>query len=495
MNLSEINTYESAVSYCLAVPRFTKKNDMESTRDFYNFLGKPGSKARIVHVAGTNGKGSVCAFLQSICMQLGKKTGMFTSPHLCDIRERIRFDSFMISQEEFLCAFLRFKENLSVFREQHPNKQDYHPSYFELLFFIGMLYFEKSMPDIILLETGLGGRLDATNIIEKPAVCVITKIGFDHMEYLGDTLTQIAGEKAGILKKEVPVVYWKEKKEAAKVIEEKAVSLSSPCIIVSKEDVNSNLFHDKYIDFSYKSRYYGYVRFLIETKAVYQMENAALAIAAAEQLFLEEYELENINAAKMSVDFSMSEHKRNPDKEEFRTFQSLGEEVNSKNLSSYGDFQKRVIFLKKLQEGIKNMHWAGRMEEVLPGVFLDGAHNEDGIEAFLATVKQDRCRGKRSLLFSVVSDKQYQKMAKMIVESGLFDCIYTAEIASERSITEEELVILFRGAEKIKHFTTPEEALQGMICDRDEDDYLYAAGSLYLIGQLKEWLNRKAKVY
>ncbi len=454
MKLEEIKNYESAVSYCLAVPRFTKKNDMESTKDFYDFLGKPGSHTKIVHVAGTNGKGSVCAFLQSICIQFGKKTGMFTSPHLCDIRERIRLDSTMISKEEFFKAFCMFREKLMAFQEQRPDRKEYHPSYFELLFFVGMVYFESQKPDIILLETGLGGRLDATNIIENPAVCVITKVGFDHMEYLGETLSEIAGEKAGIIKRGVPVVYWKEKEDVTKIIEEKAGSLSSPCISVSKEDVNSNFFHDKHIDFSYKSRYYGYVGFTVKTKAVYQIENAAIAIAVAEQLFLTKEQLE---------------------------------------AGICGDFQKDEMFLKKLQEGIRNMHWAGRMEEVLPGVFFDGAHNEDGIDAFLATVKEDKCSGRRSILFSVVSDKQYQKMAEKINKSGLFDCIYTAQIASDRGVTNEELVELFRGAEKIKHFTTPEEALQGMICDRDENDYLYAAGSLYLIGQLKEWLEESCR--
>ena len=112
MNLSEVNTYESAVSYCMAVPRFTKKNNMESTRDFYEFLERPGTKSKIIHIAGTNGKGSVSAFLQSIFLKAEKTTGMFTSPHLCDIRERIRLNGEMLSDEEFLEAFLHIKNNL-----------------------------------------------------------------------------------------------------------------------------------------------------------------------------------------------------------------------------------------------------------------------------------------------------------------------------------------------------------------------------------------------
>ena len=433
MNLSEVNTYESAVSYCLAVPRFTKKNRPEDTKDFFEFLGKPGTRAKIIHIAGTNGKGSVSAFLQSICLQAGIQVGMFTSPHLCDIRERIRLNGDLISKEAFLEAFFEIERCLFTYWESFPDRKEYHPTFFELLFFISMVCFEKTNPEMIILETGLGGRLDATNIIEKPEICIITKIGYDHMEYLGDTLSKIAGEKAGIIKAHIPVVYWQEKEEVDTVIEEKAKSLSSPCISVSKDLVDLLFFDDKRIDFSYKSRYYDYVRFSVSTKAVYQTENAALAIAAAEQLF--------------------------------------GKDM-----------------LPHIQAGITAMHWDGRMEEVLPHVFFDGAHNEDGIDAFLNSVELDACKGRRSLLFSVVHDKQYQKMADMILASGLFDAIYTAPLASDRSVSKEELETLFRGNYPVKCYISPEEALKDMLNDRGADDYLYVAGSLYLIGQLKEWL-------
>ena len=430
MNLSEVKTYEAAVSYCLAVPRFTKKNDMESTRDFFSYLGKPGTNAQIIHIAGTNGKGSVSAFLQSICLKAGKKVGMFTSPHLCDIRERVRVNGKMCSEEAFLQGFLAVKEALFSYWEKRPEKKEYHPTFFEMLFFIGMSCFEKESPDVIVLETGLGGRLDATNVVDKPALCVITKVGFDHMEYLGTTLSEIAGEKAGIIKPSVPVVYWKEREEVSAVIEEKARSLSSPCIPVSKDEVDLIDFGDKHIDFSYKSRYYDYVGLKVNTKAVYQTENASLAVCAAWELWRDE-------------------------------------------VTPY------------LQEGIASMHWEGRMEEVLPGVFFDGAHNEDGIGAFLTSVGHDGCKGERSLLFSVVQDKESRKMADRITGSGLFSAIYTAPIASGRSVSKEVLEELFGTGSRVYYFDTPEQALLRMLDDRGAEDYLYVAGSLYLIGQLK----------
>lgn len=453
MNLRDVKNYEAAVSYCLEIPRFTKKNSTESTKAFYEYLGKPGTSSKIVHVAGTNGKGSVCAFLQSICMQMNVKVGMFTSPHLCDIRERVRIDGEWISKETFLNAFLQLGEKLQNFCAEKEALKEYHPSFFEWLFFIGMLCFEKESPDVILLETGLGGRLDATNCIEHPAMTIITKIGMDHMEYLGDTIEAIAGEKAGIMKQGVPVVYLQDKQEADEVIVKKAKSLSCPCVFVSKDEVNSIYFRDKRIDFSYKSRYYGYVKFSVGTTAFYQVENAIAAVAAAEELF------QNFSPSKKNADkeIDISLHKT--------------------------DFGVEV-----LQKGVAAMHWEGRMEEVMPGVFLDGAHNEDGIDAFLDSVSRDGCQGNRSLLFSAVSDKQYAKMAGMITDSGLFSQIYTAPIDSARGVETEKLEQLFEGAVRTRHMGSPHEALQEMLKDRGVDDYLYVAGSLYLIGQLKEWL-------
>ena len=434
MNLNDVKDYEAAVSYCLEIPRFTKKNSTESTRAFYEYLGKPGSNSKIVHVAGTNGKGSVCAFLQSICMQMNVKVGMFTSPHLCDIRERVRIDGEWVEEEAFLAIFKQLAESLLEFQAENSEQKEYHPSFFEWLFFIGMLYFERELPEVILLETGLGGRLDATNCIEAPTLCVITKIGLDHMEYLGDTIEEIAGEKAGIIKPGIPVVYLKDKKEADGVIAITAGNLSSPYVFVSKEDVESIFFQDKRIDFSYKSRYYGYVRFSVASTAFYQVENALLAVNAAEELFKD----------------------------------SLSVEI--------------------LQKGIAAMRWEGRMEEVLPGVFLDGAHNEDGINAFLASVSRDGCKGKRKVLFSAVSDKQYAKMAGMIMDSELFDMIYTAPIDSARGVDTKELELVFARGQNVRHAESPQKALLEMLDDRGVDDYLYVAGSLYLIGQLKEWL-------
>ncbi|MDE6365081.1 MAG: hypothetical protein K2L86_12615 [Lachnospiraceae bacterium] len=204
-------SYAEAEHFLEEVPRFTKKNALEDTRGFYEFI-QNCEKGRyreerlgiIIHVAGTNGKGSVCAFLESICRISGYRTAMFTSPHLVMTRERFRVDGSMISEEMFLEAFNWLAVQVERY---HSVKPDYCPTYFERLFFMGIYVFARADVGVTILETGLGGRLDTTNVVKRPAVSVITEIGLDHMEYLGDTIEKIAAEKAGILKAGVPVVF------------------------------------------------------------------------------------------------------------------------------------------------------------------------------------------------------------------------------------------------------------------------------------------------
>ena len=165
-------TYEEAAAYIERIPKFTKKHPLWHTREFLHRLSDPAMDARIIHVAGTNGKGSVCAYLQAILMAEGKKTGFFTSPHLVSVNERIRINNQQISDERFLEIFKEVEEVAGQMEEEGLG----HPSYFEFLFGMGMLTFAREKVDYIILETGLGGRLDATNAVEHPAACVITSI-------------------------------------------------------------------------------------------------------------------------------------------------------------------------------------------------------------------------------------------------------------------------------------------------------------------------------
>lgn len=445
--------YKQAVTYLEEIPFFTKKNTPEKTAEFYKYVTKHlplPQRTKVIHVAGTNGKGSVCAYLQGILMEAGSATAMFISPHLVEVRERFHLDRELVSEEEFAAAYEQIRQLTDNWRaEQDP---EYHPAYFEFLFFMLFPILQNHPVDYLILETGLGGRLDATNQIPNPAVCVITKIGLDHMQYLGNTIPEIAGEKAGIIKPGVPVVYLDARQQSSTVIRQKASELGATAYSVSKRDYAILSFDHKTIDFSYTSRYYGYVEVHLDTPAFYQMENASLAI---------------------------------------ETIGVLDEGIH--------------ITKEQIQRGLWQTHWEGRMEEILPGVMLDGGHNEDGIQAFLETVRQDGCKGKRTLLFAAVSDKRAGQMVEMLLQEDLFSSVRLVPLETSRRIETEQLLELTRdfrrgtagnAAEAAKaagaDITAAEDletAFLDAVTHRGEDDRVYIVGSLYLAGQIKELLS------
>ena len=195
--------YTEAVEYILNVPKFTTKNKPEHTVELLKRLGHPECGMKVIHVAGTNGKGSVCAFLSEMLTLAGKKTALFTSPHLVRINERFQINNVPISDELFLESYQKVQAAIDgMVKDGLP-----HATYFELLYAVAMVAFQKEKAEYVVLETGLGGRLDATNTIEHPIATVITSISLDHTEILGDTIEKIAGEKAGIIKEGVPVIY------------------------------------------------------------------------------------------------------------------------------------------------------------------------------------------------------------------------------------------------------------------------------------------------
>ncbi|MCI8358305.1 MAG: bifunctional folylpolyglutamate synthase/dihydrofolate synthase [Lachnospiraceae bacterium] len=430
-------SYAAAERYLLEIPKFTKKNSMENTRRFLNHLGYSGSR-KVIHVAGTNGKGSVCAYLRSILQEAGHTTGLFVSPHLVCMRERFMINGKMVSEEDFLWAYRRVEEKLRSMPEAL-RKESYHPSFFEYLFFMAVLLFEREKVEYMILETGLGGRLDATNAIDRKEVCVITSIGYDHMEYLGETLPEIAREKAGIFRKNVPVVYFDKNRDVTETLEKCADLSETSTFPVSFQAIKEINSHDKTIDFSLQSNYYGYIRLSMPTIALYQIENAALAAAAIERLK-----------------------------------------------------DRAGVSAEQLAEGIKKMRWEGRMEEIMPSVYLDGAHNTDGIQAFLRSVEQDGCMGKRLLLFSMVREKQYRAVMDMLAVSGLFDEIGVAEIQDKRALPLRELADYFRQYTglRIREYETLKDAVRDLTVRREAKDRVYIVGSLYLAGEVKALLRR-----
>lgn len=447
MDALTITSYEEAENYLNEIPKFTKKNEFAQTKDFYMFLQSEESGVsfqekdlgKIIHVAGTNGKGSVCAFLSQICIESGLKTGFFLSPHLVTTRERFQINGDMISEACFLDAFHSLERAIHNYRKKCP---DYQPTYFERLFFMMTIIFAKEKVEVCVLETGLGGRLDTTNVIDSPALCVITEIGLDHMAYLGDTVGKIASEKAGIIKPKIPVVYMDKKKEATVEIEKKAKEQNAPCYKVSKNAYKITEIQKKSIDFLLGSRYYDYIGFTLHSKALYQLENASVAVQAIEVL---------------------------------------------KEVTGWDCITK-----ESMVAGVGHMYWPGRMEEILPQVYLDGAHNEDGIDAFVQTVTkmfENDIKGKGILLFSAVNDKLYEHMIAKLCQIPQLKEFIVTRIPGSRGVDMEELKNQFRKytSNEVYSFQELSDAFGHAREQKGEEDVIFIVGSLYLAGLVKEF--------
>lgn len=418
--------YKEAVAYILGVPKFAKKTTKENLLELLKRLGNPHKMGKVVHAAGTNGKGSVCAFIESVLREDGKTTGLFTSPHLVSINERIRINGQVISDDEFLHAFIKVKECLDeMVLEGRP-----HVSFFELLFVMAAVVFAEHKVSYVIYETGMGGRLDATNVLE-PDICVITSIGLDHMEYLGDTIVQIAWEKAGIIKSGVPVVYEGSNPLVCTVMEEKAREVMAKTLPIYEETYKILEKNYKYIDFYFDCGYDKSVVLRLNSIAKYQVQNAALAVAALYELL---------------------------------------------------PFLDHAV----LQRGIAGMFWQGRMEELEPHIYVDGAHNDAGIQAFLDTAKEFDPAVPKFLLFAVVNDKDYKGMIAKICKSLAFEKIIITRIQGERGTAMQTVADSFHAytdAAIIK-IDNIEDAYACAKEELDENGYIFCVGSLYLVGSL-----------
>ena len=422
---------KKARDYLLAIPLWTKKkNTLDEVRHFLKELGNPDEQLNIIHVAGTNGKGSVCADLTAMLMEAGYHVGTFVSPHLTDVTERFLVDGVPVEEAGFSESFARVK----AVTDRLTAEGYAHPTFFEFVFLMAMDLYGRRKPDFVVLETGLGGRLDTTNVIRHPLACVITSISLDHTQYLGDTVELIAAEKAGIIKPGIPVVYDNNDRAAGAVIAAAADRLGSAAYGLTAED-----------------SCWG-----VSFAAPYQAMNAALAVKVLEIL-----EIEGVNA-----------------------------EVCRKALAS--------------------VHWTGRMQQVAPNVWVDGAHNPGGIRAFIQAVKaqnglavqekqsaQQPDQGEQNaadmhpqiqLLFAAVSDKDYHEMIRLLCTELSPERVTVVQLKSERGLQADALARQFEdaGCSHVTAFDSTKDALKHVLSEKKEGDHLYMVGSLYLIGEILE---------
>ncbi|MDO5156017.1 MAG: folylpolyglutamate synthase/dihydrofolate synthase family protein [Eubacteriales bacterium] len=421
-------TYQECVEYVLSIPLFAKKLGTDNLKQILEHMGHPECAYPVIHVAGTNGKGSTCQFLASLLQQDGFRVGVFTSPHLVRINERIRINDEIISDESFLAAFEETMQFVSNVKKRGID----HPSFFEFVFLMAAHYFQKEKVDYVIFETGMGGRLDATNVVQ-PVLSVITSVGMDHTQFLGDTLEQIAKEKAGIMKKGVPALYFDRKDCATEVMKGYAQEIGAPLEVVEKKQYKIEKITEKTIDFSFDSGYYKYSSLQIKKTALYQVENAILALKAYELL-----------------------------------------DIRKNDLNSLG----------LVKAGLLSMTWPCRMQEIAPHVYIDGAHNEEAIEAFCKTLEELFGDKRKVLLFAVSKDKDYLSMIERLSKIAFEEVVvvrYSGDRAADTSVVEDA----FRRFSGSK-ITTYYDIKDGFLYARDHvgERFLFCVGSLYLAGDL-----------
>lgn len=425
--------------YIGGLPRFAEGDGLERTRKLLKLLSVWKCEIPKIHVAGTNGKGSTCAYLQSLFMGHGYKVGGFISPHLVTMRERFLIDKKPVCEEMFAKAFQK------VYRAaaELENEKKEYPTFLEFLFAMGMVIFNMAKVDLIVLETGLGGRLDATNVYDKTDVCVLTSIGLDHCKILGDTKEKIAAEKAGIIKDGSDVVFIDTESGITDVFMHAAHVHHANVNKIDKSQFYVEKIKHKNIDFSYKSSYYNYISLTLSTYALYQVDNATLALRAYEA-FCMRHEL-----APMPIE--------------------------------------------EIQNAMQHTFWECRMEEVDKDIFFDGAHNEDGIRAFLQSVKAIPCQGKRILCFSAVNDKDYQQMITLLCESGLFSEAVAIDMEIQRGLGIETLQRYFSHFNRMNVYYERgvQNGINRCLCIKTDADQVFIVGSLYLVGLIKTVFRRK----
>ena len=401
------------------------KADLKNTITLASYLHDPQEKIKTIHVAGTNGKGSVSHMLAAVFQQNDYKTGLYTSPHLKDFRERIKLNGEMIPKE-FVIEFVEKTKLIS---------SEISPSFFELTFVMALEYFAEQSVDIAIIETGLGGRLDSTNII-IPEISVITNIGYDHMDILGNTLEKIAFEKAGIIKRDVPVIIGETNSVTKPIFETRARELNAPIYfaeekykVLFSQSHNDSLEIDLLDNSCMKKN-----KYFLDLSALYQIKNLVTVVATIDQL---------------SNSFHLNE---------VSTTAALGQ----------------VKSLTKLH---------GRWEIInrQPLVVLDVAHNVDGIQQLLHQIDNSSHKNLH-IVFGMVKDKEIEGVLEILPKNASY---YFTKAQISRALPELELLEKARQFHlKGFPFTEVNKALSAAINNASPEDMIIVCGSVFVVGEV-----------
>lgn len=421
-------TYQEACAWLDQHQFFKIKLGLETTRELLHELGNPQDTLKIIHIAGTNGKGSVGATLLALLGAGGYRTGFFSSPHLHSVRERFRIGNALISKDDFS----RLIKRLADFLEGGP-----HPTYFELTTILALLWFAEQKTEVVILETGMGGRLDATNVV-TPIVSIITDISRDHEQYLGNTIAAIAGEKAGIIKPGVAVVFSGRETEAVPVILDRCRELGSPLTLFGRD------FHGQSEDhgLGYSGKDGRPHRYPLILQGAHQVINTSLALTTLEVV-----------------------HDVLP------------------------------LSQEQIRTGLEQVRWPGRMELMRVAfhgqklrVLLDGAHNEAGVARLCQSLQSGYPRERLFLLWGNMADKVMGPAFDRLLSLATTLILTRAE--SERSANPQTLQA--RLPQEVRARTICIEpvsnALQEALRLATDRDLICVAGSLYLVGIVRHVL-------
>ncbi|MFO0936154.1 MAG: folylpolyglutamate synthase/dihydrofolate synthase family protein [Gemmataceae bacterium] len=430
-------TYEDAIAYWYGRINYEIKAanpgdlKLERMRSLLRLLGDPHEQFRSIHITGTKGKGSTAAMLASVLQATGYRVGLFTSPHLVDVEERIQIQRTPISRGELAALIAEIAEAVQEMRDR--------PTFFEIGTALGFLHFARRRVDFAVVEVGLGGRFDSTNVIH-PLVSVITSVGYDHTAQLGKTLESIAFQKAGIIKHRSPVVSGVVEPEAASVI---AGIAKECCVSLSKLDRDFRVEQDpkKNSTLTLVTCRHRYESIDLSLPGRHQAKNAALVAETVERL--------------RECGISISE--------------------------------------MSLRTGLSQTQWPARIELVSkkPTIILDTAHNEPSIEALLETIREKfPVSGKKRLIFAVSNDKPFEKMLAQL--SSEFDEIFLTKYGNNpRCVSPEQLSEILRTVDRqktSKNFSVAADALVEARAVSNPDDQICITGSFFLAGELRPLL-------
>ena len=410
-------------------------------------LGSPEKELKFIHVAGTNGKGSVCQFMASMLRAAGYSVGVFTSPHVMEYNERFDIDRQYISDDNFC----RIANYVMSYADKVNDEGFGYFSEFEILTSTALVYFKEQSPDIVILETGIGGKMDMTNVISHPLVSVITQIGFDHVDMLGDTLAEIAEAKAGIIKEGIPVVSESPELEVKKVISDTAKKKNAKFIdaALAKYKIND---YSELMSFDFE---------FSEGPDEVRMDGVKIGLIG-------EHQVRNAITALLAV-----------------------KSIRDRGLIAIDD--------SEIKQGLENARNMGRFEILRsnPYIVIDGSHNPQGLTAAMATLNELRetiFKNKRIMtVFGCFADKEYHNMTE-ILKTGLAKACCNEVIATEpvspRALKAEELKKLLEDENIAVTAISDEEAAFDRALASDADVLLFL-GSIYLIGDIRIFFNRK----